>query len=197
MSAWLMQLRAAGVYKDIQVKTYASAAPKMGNIYFAYDYDNANHSEWSFSIVNTADPVPEMPFTTQQVDIDMNEPNPILNLQKRFSDLPFLKRIVLNNAFNKMKKRAEMSSEAYQKYLGNYVGDFIKNSLPEMILPEPVKTTYFVRPGVPITLSVNQTYWDYFKNGPKYFHHGLDPYRFLLRQYYDGLSPFEPRNKEP
>lgn len=197
VSAWLMQLRAAGTYKDIQVKTYASAAPKMGNMYFAYDYDNANRSEWSFSIVNTSDPVPEMPFTTQQVDIDMNEPNPILNLQKRFSDLPFLKRIVLNNAFNKMKKRAQKSSEAYQKYLGNYVGDFIKKSLPEMVLPQPVKTTYFVRPGVPITLSVNQAYWDQYKDGPKYFHHGLDPYRFLLRQYYEGLSPYEPMVKEP
>lgn len=191
-SAWLMQLRKEGTYKDIVVKTYASAPPKMGNMYFAYDYDNANLSQWSFSIVNTADPVPEMPFTTQQVEIDMNEPNPILNLMARFDDLPFFKRIFMKRAFNKMKKRAEKSSVSYQKYLGKYVGNVIHKSLPEMVLPQSVQTTYFVRPGVPITLSANQEYLDYFKNAPRYFHHGIDPYRFLLHLYFDGLPDFEP-----
>lgn len=195
-SAWLMQLRKKGVYKDIVIKTYASASPKMGNMYFAYDYDNANLSQWDFSIVSSADPVPEMPFTTQQIDIDMNEPNPILNLMKRFDDLPFFQRIFLKSAFNKMRKRAKKSSEAYQKYLGKYVGDFIRKSLPEMKLPQPVPTTYFVRPGVPITLSANDKYWEYCKGTPKYFHHGIDPYRFLLHQYYKGLPDFEPTPKK-
>jgi hypothetical protein len=196
ISAWLMQLREKGVFEDIQIKTYASAPPKMGNMYFAYEYDNANLSRWSFSIVNTADPVPEMPFTTQQIEVDMNEPNPILNLVERFNALPFLKRVLLKNAFNKMRKRARQSSEAYQKYLGKHVGKFIHESLPEMILPKPVPSTYFVRPGVPITLSANDAYWAYCKDTPKYFHHGVDPYRFLLRQYYRGLPTFEPMIKE-
>lgn len=192
ISAWLMQSRANGDYPDIKVKTYASAPPKMGNVYFAYDYDNAARAQWSFSIVNSSDPIPEMPLTTQQVDIDMNEPNPILNLMKRFDDLPLLKRIVVKRAFNRMKNRAQRSSEAYQKYLGNYVGEFIFQSLPEVELPGSVPTTYFVRPGVPIILSANDAYRDFYRDAPLYFHHGLDPYRFLLRQYYDGLSVFTP-----
>lgn len=196
-SAWLMQLRLAGTYRDIMIKTYASAAPKVGNMYFAYDYDNANLSEWSFSIINSEDPVPEMPFTTQQIDVDMNEPNPILNLMKRFDDLPFFKRIFLKSAFNKMKKRSKKSSDAYQKYLGKYVGNFIYKSLPGLELSPSLPTTYFVRPGVPITLSANQAYRDYYKDGPKYFHHGVDPYRFLLRQYYTELGTFVPVGKQP
>ncbi len=190
-SAWLMYLSKKNIFKDILVKTYASAPPKMGNMYFAYDYDNINLSQWSFSIVNSADPVPEMPFTTQQVDIDMNEPNPILNLMQRFDGLPFLKRMVVKSAFNKMRRRARKSSEAYQKYLGNFVGGTIKKALPEMKLPTPVPTTYFVRPGVPIILSSNEKYRQYCEGAPKYFHHGIDPYRFLLRQYYKELSDFE------
>lgn len=192
ISAWLMNLRKQGIYHNIEVKTYASAPPKMGNMYFAYEYDNNQLSQWSFSIVNTADPIPEMPFTTQQIDIDMNEPNPILNLMARFDDLPFVKRLVMKSAFNKMKKRAKKSSEAYQKYLGDFVGGTILKSLPELELPKAVPTTYFVRPGVPITLSTNEQYWTYCEGTPKYFHHGVDPYRFLLRQYYKGLPDFEP-----
>ncbi len=191
VSAWLMQLRKTGVYPDLGIKTYASAPPKVGNMYFAYDYDNAQLSNWSFSIVNAVDPVPEIPFTTQQVVIDMNEPNPILNLMNRFDDLPFLKRVILKGAFNNMKKNAEKSSDSYQKYLGKYVGSAIQKSLPGIELPTLVKTTYFVRPGVPITLSPTQKYYDYFKESPAYFHHGIDPYRFLLREFFPGLPPFE------
>lgn len=198
VSAWLMQQRAAGIFEKIQVKTYASAAPKMGNMYFAYDYDNANLSEWSFSIVNTADPVPEIPLTTQQVDIDMNEPNPILNLMKRIDGLSLLKRIVIKRKvnFTQMRRQAKKSSEAYQKYLGKSIGDFIKMALPEMILPPAVPSTYFVRPGVPIILATNTAYSNFYADAPKYFDHGIDPYRFLLRQYYKGLSPFEPVLKD-
>lgn len=79
-----MNQRKMGIYQNILVKTYASAAPKMGNMYFAYDYDNANRSRWSFSIINTADPVPEIPFTTQQIDIDMNDPNPYRFLLREY-----------------------------------------------------------------------------------------------------------------
>lgn len=191
-SAWLMYKRKQGEFKGITVKTYASAPPKMGNMYFAYDYDNAHLSMWTFSIVNSADPVPEMPLTTQQLEIDMNEPNPILNLEARFNDLSWLKRWFVKKAFNKMKNSAQKSSEAYQKYLGKYVGDFIHKSLPELQLPNPVKTTYFVRPGVPIVLSANEAYKEKFKNAALYFDHGIDPYRYLLRQYYQGLEEFVP-----
>ncbi|WP_166335897.1 lipase family protein [Sphingobacterium chungjuense] len=191
-SAWLMQKREHGEMKDISVKTYASAAPKMGNRYFAYDYDNANRSEWSFSIVNTADAIPEMPLTTQQLDIDMNEPNPIVGLYTRIDNLPFFKRFFLKRSFNIMKKRAKKSSDAYQKYLGKYTGRFITRFLPELKIPEPVKTTYFQRPGVPIILSANKAYSDFFADNARYFHHGIDTYRFLLRQYYDGLDEYAP-----
>src|SRR5690606_17248361 len=191
-SAWLMYKRKQGEFKGITVKTYASAPPKMGNMYFAYDYDNDHLSMWTFSIVNSADPVPEMPLTTQQLEIDMNEPNPILNLEARFNDLSWLKRWFVKKAFNKMKNSAQKSSEAYQKYLGKYVGDFIHKSLPELQLPNPVKTTYFVRPGVPIVLSANEAYKEKFKDAALYFDHGIDPYRYLLRQYYQGLEEFVP-----
>ncbi len=194
VSAWLYYLEKNGTYPDLLVKTYASAAPKVGNMYFAYDYDHIARAEWAFSVVNTADPVPEIPLTTQQVDVDMNEPNPILGLMKRFDDLPFFKRLVLKRAFNRMRKGAAKSSAAYQRYLGGYTGKFILDLVPGLALPDTVNTTYFVRPGVPITLMVNEAYFTHFeelaKQGP-YYHHNPITYRYLLRQYYDGVNPME------
>ncbi len=191
VSSWLHYLEEDGVYPGIRVKTYASASPKLSNMYFAYDFDNVTRAEWAFTLVNSADVVPEMPFTTQQVDVDMNEPNPILRLMNRFNDLPFFKRLVLKRAFNRMKKGATKSSLAYQKYLGGYTGKFILGMMPGLELPETVNTTYFLRPGVPISLIVNDTYLTYFqesaKEGP-YYHHHPTAYRYLLRRYYDGLT---------
>lgn len=190
VSAWLNHQKKDNVYPDIQVKTYASAPPKVGNMYFAYDYDNMTREGWAFSIVNSDDAVPEMPFTTQQVDIDMNQPNPILGLMKRFDDLPFFKRIVLKSAFKKMIKNAEKSSKSYQKYLGSSLENFITSALPDLELPKPIHTTYYLRPGIPISLLVNDNYLEYFKtNDGPYYHHGIIPYRFLLREYYPGLEP--------
>jgi len=194
VSAWLYYLDKKGTYPNLRIKTYASAPPKVGNMYFAYDYDNATRAQWAFSIVNTADPVPEMPFTTQQVDLDMNEPNPILNLMKRFDNLPFFKRLVLKRAFNRMRKGAKKSSDAYQKYLGGYTAKFLQNTVPGLAIPPTVNTSYFVRPGVPITLTANDAYYNYFqdlaKEGP-YYHHNPKAYRYLLRQYYSGLAEIE------
>ena len=67
----------------------------------------------------------------------------------------------------------------------------IQKELPEMELPTSVKTTYFVRPGVPITLSANQNYYKQYKEATQYYHHGVNPYRFLLREYFEGLPNLE------
>ncbi len=190
ISAWLNYLKKDQVYQDIRVKTYASASPKLGNMYFAYDYDNMTREGWAFSIINSDDAIPEMPFTTQQVDIDMNQPNPIFGLMKRFDDLPFFKRVVLKHAFKKMIRNAAKSSESYQKYLGSSLEDFIISALPDLELPKPINTTYFIRPGIPISLIANENYYEYFKaNDGPYYHHGIISYRFLLREYYTGLEP--------
>lgn len=197
VSAWMLYLERTGRYPGIRIKTYASAPPKMGNMYFAYDYDNLTRAEWTFSIVNSADAVPEMPFTTQQVKQDMNEPNPILRLQASTGKLPWLKRIVVRRAFRKMIKNASKSSEAYQHYLGGYAANFLRKAIPGISLPEPVNTTYFVRPGVPITLVINEAYTRFFSvNDGPYFHHGVVPYRYLLRQYYKGLAEMTPEEMD-
>lgn len=193
VSAWLHYLRINNIYPDLMVKTYATAPPKTGNTFFVNDYDNITRSQWSFSVISSSDPVPEMPFTTQQLTIDMNEPNPLLILKKGFNQAPLLKRWVLKSAFNKMEKRARKSSEAYQKYLGKYVGGYLKNFTPGLILPPPVPSTNFYRPGVPISLMATDNYFAYFeKLGKKYFNHDIPSYRYLLQLYYPtGSTEFQ------
>lgn len=39
---------------DIRFKTYCSAAPKPGNLYYAYDYEHTTVGGWGFNVVNPA-----------------------------------------------------------------------------------------------------------------------------------------------
>lgn len=191
-SAWLYYLQKDGVYPGLKVKAYATASPKMGNMYFVYDYDHIMRSEWAFSVTNSKDPVPEMPFTTQQLGPDMNEPNPLVEAKKGLKKQPLIKRMFLKNAYNKMDKKAVKSAESYQKYLGKYVGKFINGMVPELQLPAPVNSTYFLRPGVPVSLIPQPDYFDFYKESKShYYHHGIEAYRFLLRKQYEGLEPLK------
>jgi hypothetical protein len=65
--------------KDIKFKTYCSAAPKPGNLYFSYDYEADNQIGWSFTVVNGADWVPELPVSIQSIG-DFNKTNPFKNV---------------------------------------------------------------------------------------------------------------------
>lgn len=185
-SAWLWYLGRDNIYPGISVKTYASASPKIGNMYFAYDHDFISKGQWTFSVVNAADMVPEFPFTTQQVDVDMTKPNPYLKLEDAAKKLPFFKRVIVLRAMKKMRKGASTSAKAYQKYFGDFVGKLVKEQLPATALPEAINSTYFVRPGVPITLIPDSAYYSHFepiKDGD-YYHHGMKPYLYLLKQSY-------------
>jgi hypothetical protein len=189
-SAWMYYLAKDGIYPNMQVKAYTTASPKMGNMYFIYDYDHIMRSEWAFSVTNSQDPVPEMPLTTQQLISDMNKANPLLEARQGIKKQPLIKRMFLKNAYNKMEKKAVKSSESYQKYLGKYVGKFINGMVPGLKLPEPVNSTYFLRPGTAISLIPEQDYFDFYKDSKtEYYHHGIEPYRFLLRKQYEGLKP--------
>ena len=54
-----------GLPLGLNFKTYCSAAPKPGNMYYAYDFDFITRNGKGFTVVNTSDWVPETPFSVQ------------------------------------------------------------------------------------------------------------------------------------
>lgn len=181
-SSWLYYLGKDNIYPAIKVKTYTSAAPKMGNMYFVYNYDNIMGHEWAFSVTNSSDPVPEMPFTTQQLLSDMNEPNPFVGLKKSLKSRPFIERVFLKSAVNNMRKKAEKSAKSYQKYLRKYSGKFLNGMVPDLEFPEPINSTYFLRPGVPISLIPSK---EEAGNTANFHHHLISTYRLLLSKSFE------------
>ena len=103
LTSYLLNLQKTGkLPADLHFKTYFSAPPKPGNLFYAYDFENGTRGGWAFRIVNTADWVPEFPFSTQTVN-DFNEVNPFEDVDAIIGKKKFPVNIILRHTYNRLK----------------------------------------------------------------------------------------------
>lgn len=185
LTAYLYNLQKQKVLAStIQFKTYCSAAPKPGNLYFAYDYETLTKNGWAYNVVNAADWVPETPVSTQTTN-DFNATNPFEQAKAAFKKNKFPKNIVLKHLYNKLDKPSKKAEHNYEKYLGEVLSKTIKKNLPGYQPPAYYHSTYYVRTGTTIVLMPDS---DYFKKYPNqsdsvFTHHYHDAYLYLLTKY--------------
>jgi len=172
--------------KDLVIKTYCSAAPKPGNQYYAYDYEFITRDGWGYTIVNTADWVPEVPFAIQTIN-DFNELNPFTHAKKFLrKQKKFLLRLYLTHAFNQLDKPTRKAQRHFERYLGRRAGTFVKKFMPQYHQPAYAASNNFVRAGSPIILQPDEKYYNYFPNNTTniFMHHHHDAYFYLMKKIY-------------
>ncbi|MCC9043801.1 lipase family protein [Myroides sp. M-43] len=170
---------------DIQFKTYAIAPPKPGNLYFSYQYEKLANN-WSYSVINIQDWVPELPPTTQTFR-DFNEISPLADHQvkKALNKVPWPKRIFAKNILNSIKNPTEKSVKKYNKYLGSFVFEFIQKQLPELKEPIYSLNSNYARCSNPIILDGlhDKKYQEQFHKPENIMTHHLPPaYLYLLEK---------------
>jgi hypothetical protein len=177
------------ISKELVFKTYCSAAPKPGNLHFAYAYENMTQGGWSFTVVNSADWVPEAPFSIQTT-LDFNPANPFANAKKVIKKAPLLKRIGLNYFYNSLDKPTKKANKRYQKQLGSTLGKFVKKSLPEYVAPTFFNSNNYVRTGDNIVLFADSNYYNLFPIDKEkiWTHHAFEPYLYLCEKYPSNTS---------
>ena len=175
------------VPKGITYKVYSCAAPKPGNMFYAYDYDYITRNGWAYRIVNTHDWVPQTPFTIQSID-DMNPVNPYsirkAVLKKRVKS-PFV-RWYVNHAVQDIEKAATKADRKYKKHLTKRINKFVKKTLTQYQSPNVSNSNAFAPAGIPIILRPNAQYDSLFKfDGENIFiHHLFEPYIYLTELHY-------------
>ena len=176
--------RQGALPKDIRFKTYASAGPKVGNTYFAYEYEHMVDGGWGYNVVNSADWVPEVPFSVQTLS-DFNNTNPFKNIDGIIKKQKLIARIGLRHAYKGLKKPSEKAQRNYEKYLGGYAGKIVSKNLPEYNSPAFYKSSNFVRTGPTIVLLADEAYYKKYPDSDQqvFIHHGLQPYLDLVEQY--------------
>ena len=174
---------------DLLLKSYNSAAPKPGNLYYTYDYDYITRNGWGFTIVNALDWVPETPFSIQTLR-DFNNLNPFTDVEKQLKKQSFLVRLYLKRVYGRMNRKTTKAQRVFTRYLGKTIGSQIKKAMPQLQQPDYAPTMNFMRAGVPIVLQPDAEYLQkYPDSGNRIFiHHGLWPYYLLTQKIY-GKNP--------
>ncbi len=184
VAAMLMKMNNANAWGEkLRIKTYASAAPKPGNLFFAYDFENRTMGGWAFNIVNPSDWVPEVPFSIQTVN-DFSQTNPFSDVSGFIKQQKFPKNIVFKKIYNKLDKPTKKSQKNFQKYLGKMVGKQVLKTLPEFESPPFVSSNHYSRAGTFIIFQPDESYLKMFPNNKEkvFQHHMLQPYYFLFKK---------------
>ncbi|WP_353182502.1 lipase family protein [Parapedobacter lycopersici] len=184
LTAYLYNLQKQGrLPADIRFKTYCSASPKPGNLYFAYAYEVMTQGGWAYNVVNAADWVPETPMSIQTL-ADFNETNPFVNADMLIKKQRFLKRLTLRYVYNRLNKPTIRAQRNYEKFLGKMTSKMVKNTLPGYVPPDYYSSNHYVRTGATVVLMGDEAYYKRYPDNPEtpFVHHGHHPYLYLLAQ---------------
>ncbi len=184
LSAHLYSLQKSGrLPADIRFKTYCSAGPKPGNLYFAYDYEELTYGGWSFNVVNSADWVPEVPLSIQTVT-DFATTNPFTNAKATIRKQKFPNKLVLKYVYNRLSKPSIRAQRNYQKFLGRHTSKMVGKQLNGFQAPEYYNSNNYVRTGTTIVLQPDADYRTIWKDSDTnvFVHHSHTCYMFLLRR---------------
>jgi Lipase (class 3) len=170
---------------EISFKTYCSAAPKPGNLYYAYDFDFITRGSRAFTIVNADDWVPETPFSAQTLK-DFNSPNPFENVHSVLGKQKMLARWYLKGVYNKMDNASMKSKKRFEKTLGKKLYPMVKKTLPQLKEPIYAGTMNYMRAGIPIVLQTDSSYHELFKGTKEniFLHHRIINYKYLVQNCY-------------
>lgn len=166
---------------DLMMKTYCSAAPKPGNLYFAYDYESYTQQGLAYNVVNAADWVPETPATIQTIG-DFNEVNPFTDAKSTIKKQKFGLKIAMRVVYRNLVKPTGRAQRKNQKYLGTKTTKMVKKTLPELKVPAFVKSSNYARAGNFITLQGDVAYYKLFPIDKEkvFLHHMWEPYLYLI-----------------
>lgn len=184
LTSHLLSLQQDGLLPaDLRFKTYCSAAPKPGNLYYAYEFENATAGGWAFNIVNAADWVPETPVSIQTMG-DFNQTNPFTNAKAGIKRQKFPKNLALTHVYKQLTKPTQKAQRKYQKYLGNIVSKFTRKQLKEFEEPVYYESNHYVRTGDIIVLMPDEKYYALYPDSKErvFVHHMLQPYLYLAER---------------
>jgi hypothetical protein len=184
LTSHLENLKTQGkLASDIRLKTYCSAAPKPGNLYYAYAFENLTRDGWGYNVINTADWVPEVPFSIQTKN-DFNYTNLFLIADPMIKKQKGANKLIAKHVYRKLTKPGLKAQRKYELYLGKMASRTVKNVLPEFVAPKYVDCNNYVRTGNTVLLFAKEDYYGVFPKVTNdiWTHHFTSPYLYLANQ---------------
>jgi hypothetical protein len=188
LTSYLYYERGKSVPADITLKNYASAPPKPGNLFYAYDLEYIMRGGWCQRVSSVLDWVPQMPFSVQtKFDFTQNDPfTPVDSVLAE--NLGFIPRVVVGLVQRSIFNTLDESRDDLINYLGDKIYMVIKTKLPGFKEPKYVNSMDYSLCGSPNILVPNDSYKrKYISPGGIrgiFIHHLPSAYYYLLREEY-------------
>lgn len=178
VTAYFYQLQRSGALPaGMRFKTYCSAAPKPGNLYFAYDYEITTQGGWAFNVVNPADWVPETPLTVQTTE-DFNNTNLFAVAPALIGRQKFPVNWLGKYFYGRLRNPARRAQRRYERYLGRMISKPVLKQLPQFHAPEYFHSSDYARTGNMIVLPADSAYFVKYPDNDSniFIHHFFQPY---------------------
>ncbi len=188
LTSYLYYLDRGRIPEDIKLKTYCSAPPKPGNLFYSYDFDFITRGGWAFRVSNTEDWVPQCPLSVQTVK-DFSTINPYSEREMLESKMSFIEKIIFNYIVGRLKSNLDNTKDLLNEYFGKMIYDnSIKKYLPGFPEPQYTGDFYFYPCGNPVILMKQPGYEEFKKSETKipelFRNHMIPAYYFLLTKIY-------------
>lgn len=169
---------------DIRFKTYCSAAPKPGNLQFAYEYEEMTRGGWAFNVVSSIDWVPETPLSVQTIN-DFVPNNPFDEAKKMIKEKKGVERLKYTVLYQQITRPTKRSERRLNKYLGQTVGGMIEAQVSGFQQPQYAATACYMRAGEFVVLMPDDEYYLRFPaiDDDKFIHHMFNAYKLLIDRY--------------
>ena len=184
LNSYLMNLKSVNkLPQDVLFKTYCSAGPKPGNLYYAYSFEHDNEGGWAFNTVNTADWVPEVPFSIQTKN-DFNKTSIFSVSDKLINKQKYPLRAGMKHIYRKLTKPGLKAQKNYTRYMGKMVSKSIRKLYPEFEVPAYYPSNNYTRTGATTVLYADDSYYAKFPDSDSniWAHHFIEPYLFLAEK---------------
>ena len=183
-TSYLLYLQKDGkLPKDIKFKTYTIAAPKTGNVQYAYDYEKLTMGGWAMSVNNVLDWVLSIGITLQAAQ-DFPKISPFMNLKGFFTSVNYKPGEKFDESAKKFLGVVPSAGEEVRKIVHENVYPKVQKVMPGYVEPEFLTTTDFERAGLNIPMVPNAEYYKLFPNDPAksqvWENHSVYPYYVLV-----------------
>lgn len=188
LTSYLHYLDKLRIPSDIRFKTYCSAPPKPGNLFYSYDYDFITRGGWALRVYNSEDWVPQTPISVQTVK-DFSEVNPYSEREYLVEKMNFIDKIIFDYIVGRLNGTLEDSRDLLDEYSGKMIYEYsISKYLPEFPEPLYTKDSYYYPCGIPVVLMKQPGYDEVIANEPEipllFKNHTITSYYYLLNKIY-------------
>lgn len=173
--------------QDLRLKTYLIAAPKTGNLQYAYDYQKINTGGWAMAVNNVLDWVPCIGITFQTA-VDFPKISPFYDMKGFMASINFPAGPRFDATYNQFLAAGPVMIKEILMIIHENVYPRVIKAMPGYVEPVLLGTFDFERSGDQVPLFPDAEYYKVFPQDTVHFqaweNHSVFPYYLLVKSNY-------------